>query len=80
MHYSLQELLQTPRGVATVVLECVSYAAMLPFMYIEVRTINEYRADWLNAWNALDVVSYTLQVGDASSIESCLQNHLSYLA
>ena len=62
MSFSLRQILETPRGIATVVLEAVSYAAMLPFIYIEVRTMMEYRDDWLNAWNALDVLAYSLQV------------------
>ena len=59
---SLDGVVHTPRGIATVVLECVSYAAMLPFLYMEYRTIVEYWDDWLNAWNAIDVLVYSLQV------------------
>lgn len=62
MHMSLDGVVHTPRGIATVVLECVSYAAMLPFLYMEYRTIVEYWDDWLNAWNAIDVLVYSLQV------------------
>lgn len=62
MHMSLKEIVHTKRGIAIVVLEIVSYIAMLPFVFIEYRTIEEYWEDWLNAWNALDVVAYLLQV------------------
>lgn len=62
MRATTGELLHTPRGVATIVLEGVAYAAMLPFMYIELRSIQEYRKDWLNAWNVLDVLAYITQV------------------
>ena len=62
MHLSLAEVVQTPRGIATIVLECISYTAMLPFIYMEYRTILEYWEDWLNAWNAIDVLVYSLQV------------------
>ena len=61
MHMSLKQILETPRGIATVVLECVSFAAMLPFVYIEIRTVQEYWDDWLNAWNFLDVAAYAFQ-------------------
>ena len=61
MHMSLKQILETPRGIATVVLECVSFAAMLPFIYIEIRTVQEYWDDWLNAWNFLDVAAYAFQ-------------------
>ena len=59
---SLSAVAHTPRGIATIVLECVSYTAMLPFLYMEYRTIMEYWDDWLNAWNAIDVLVYSLQV------------------
>lgn len=69
MNFSLKQILETPRGIATVVLECISYAAMLPFIYIEVRTVMEYWDDWLNAWNALDVLAYSFQVRNCFKVK-----------
>jgi len=42
MNMSLKQIMLEPSGIATVVLECISYVAMLPFIYIEVRTVQEY--------------------------------------
>ena len=67
MTMSLKQVLQSPRGIATVVFEVVSYAAMLPFIYVEVRTVQEYWDDWLNAWNAIDVLAYSFQVNRLTS-------------
>ena len=69
---SLSEVAHTPRGIATIVLECVSYAAMMPFLYMEYRTIVEYWDDWLNAWNAIDVLVYSLQVRSFNVQNLCL--------
>lgn len=73
MKATTRQLAGTARGIITIVLECISFAAMLPFMYIEIRSIEEYREDWLNAWNILDVIAYITQVTDAlqSSHKSC---------
>lgn len=65
MTMSLGQLLHSPRGIVTVVLECVSYLGMLPFIYMECRTIQEYWDDWLNAWNAIDVLVYLFQVSSS---------------
>lgn len=51
---SLAELVREPHGIATVVFEIISTAAMLPFIYIEVCTIHEYGfMGWLDFWCAL---------------------------
>ena len=62
MGASTRELAGSSRGIATIVLEVLSYIAMLPFIYIELRSIEEYREDWFNAWNILDVIAYANQV------------------
>ena len=61
MSASLKQLVSSPSGIATVVVECISFAAMLPFIYIEIRSIQEYGSDWLNSWNVLDVIAYANQ-------------------
>lgn len=72
MGASTRELASSSRGIATIVLEVVSYAAMLPFIYIELRSIEEYRDDWLNAWNILDVIAYANQVPNTISSDGML--------
>ena len=62
MNASLKQLVRSPSGIATVVVESVSFAAMLPFVYIEVQSIREYGSDWLSSWNVLDVIAYANQV------------------
>lgn len=61
MRASTKQLVGTPRGIVTIVVECLSYVAMLPFLYIEAHSIEEYREDWLNAWNVLDIITYLNQ-------------------
>ena len=51
------------RAVSTIALLVVSTIGMLPFTYIEVCTVVEYGPWlWLNAWNVMDVLTYTAQV------------------
>ena len=61
MDASLEQLVSSPSGIATVVVECISFAAMLPFIYIEIRSIEEYGSDWFSSWNVLDVIAYANQ-------------------
>lgn len=60
---SLAQLLVTPRGIITVVCECLALAAMLPFVVIELGSLQAYAGGWLSLWNALDVLTYSLQAG-----------------
>jgi hypothetical protein len=59
---SLPQLLATPSGIVTVVCECLALVAMLPFVVIEFGSLQAYARGWLSLWNALDVVTYSLQV------------------
>ncbi|KAF8067423.1 hypothetical protein HT031_002471 [Scenedesmus sp. PABB004] len=59
---SLPELLATPSGIATVACEAVSLAAMVPFVVIELGSLSAYLGGWMTLWNALDVITYALQV------------------
>lgn len=59
---SLPELLGTARGIATLVAEAVSLAAMAPFIVIEMGSMQAYAGGWLSLWNLLDVLTYSLQV------------------
>jgi hypothetical protein len=59
---SLPQLLTTPSGIVTVVCECLALAAMLPFVIIELGSLQAYAGGWLSLWNALDVLTYSLQV------------------
>lgn len=60
---SLPELLTVPSGIVTVVCECLAVAAMLPFVVIELGSMQAYAGGWLSLWNGLDVLTYSLQVG-----------------
>lgn len=59
---TLPELLGTARGIATLVAEAVSLAAMAPFIIIEMGSMQAYAGGWLSLWNLLDVLTYSLQV------------------
>lgn len=59
---SLPELLQTWRGIATLVAEVLSLACMTPFVVIELGSLQAYAGGWLSLWNLLDVLTYSLQV------------------
>lgn len=63
---SLQELLQTPTGIITVVAEILALVAMTPFVVIELGSLQAYAGGWLSLWNALDVLTYSLQVSHCS--------------
>jgi hypothetical protein len=58
----LPQLLSTGRGIATVVAEGLSLAAMAPFIVIELGSLQAYAGGWLSLWNLLDVLTYGLQV------------------
>lgn len=62
---SLPELLATPWGIVTVVSELAALVAMLPFVLIEIGSLQAYAGNWLGMWNALDVLTYSLQVRSA---------------
>jgi hypothetical protein len=59
---SLPQLLTTGTGIATLVAEVVSLAAMTPFLVIELGSLQAYAGGWLSLWNLLDVLTYSLQV------------------
>jgi hypothetical protein len=59
---SLPQLLQTWRGIATLVAEVLALASMTPFVIIELGSLQAYAGGWLSLWNLLDVVTYSLQV------------------
>ncbi len=66
---SLAHLVREPHGIATVVFEVISTLAMLPFIYIEVRTIREYGWwGWLDFWYVL----YCLYPSPCFSLHPCL--------
>jgi hypothetical protein len=69
---SLAQLLTTPSGIVTVVCECLALAAMLPFVVIELGSLQAYAGGWLSLWNALDVLTYSLQVTSLFLIICCL--------
>ncbi|KAI8468859.1 MAG: hypothetical protein J3K34DRAFT_425772 [Monoraphidium minutum] len=59
---SLVELLETSRGATTVALQVAALAAMLPFLYQEVRLVLAYGVwRWAGVWNILDSAAYALQ-------------------
>jgi hypothetical protein len=62
---SLAQLLTTPSGIVTVVCESLALAAMLPFVVIELGSLQAYAGGWLSLWNALDVLTYSLQVNSS---------------
>ncbi|KAF6258227.1 hypothetical protein COO60DRAFT_1693077 [Scenedesmus sp. NREL 46B-D3] len=57
------QLLTTATGIVTVVCECLALVAMLPFVVIEFGSMQAYARGWLSLWNALDVITYALQIG-----------------
>ncbi len=60
---SLPELLQSTRGIGTVIAECIALFGMAPFLWIEACTLKEYGiAGWASVWNVMDVVMYINQV------------------
>lgn len=60
---SLEEILKTPRGLTAVAMEGISLIAMLPFLYIEGRTVWAYGLwQWATLWNIIDIATYGLQV------------------
>lgn len=62
---SLQELMTVPTGAVTVVCEILALVAMTPFVIIELRSIQAYAGGWLSLFNALDVITYSLQIAIA---------------
>lgn len=63
LELSLGKLLQTRRGVATVVSEFIAVAAMTPFLMLEQGTFRAYGwRGWLNVWNGIDILTYGLQI------------------
>lgn len=59
---SLADVAATVRGQATIALEIIALAAMLPFLYIEAATIVEYGKSWLVTQNIIDALTYINQV------------------
>lgn len=60
---SLGQLLETPRGTATVALQLAALGAMIPFLYQELRLVAAYGVwRWAGIWNMLDSAAYLLQV------------------
>ena len=61
---SLKELLQTPRGRLELAAHALAIVGMTPFLLLEMGTIPAYGIfGWLDAWNVLDICTYTIQVG-----------------
>ena len=60
---TLSQLVETKRGVITVVSEALALLGMTPFIYIEICTVLEYGPKrWLSIWNLMDLATYFLQV------------------
>ncbi len=62
---SLADVAATVRGQATIALEIIALAAMLPFIYIEAATIVEYGKSWIVTQNIIDALTYINQVRNA---------------
>jgi hypothetical protein len=59
---SLSQLVASSSGRMTIALELVASICMLPFLAIEIGTIQAYGwAGWFSIWNALDTVTYVFQ-------------------
>eukprot|EP00884_Botryococcus_braunii_P013792 jgi/Botrbrau1/22413/Bobra.0091s0018.1 len=59
---SLPDIAHTGRGILGLALLSVSTLAMVPFLYIEVASYNDFGAAWFTFQNLLDVITYTLQI------------------
>jgi hypothetical protein len=74
---TLPQLLDTPTGVLTVVLDGLALLGMLPFIWIELCTITSYGLwQWATIWNLMDVSAYALQVGWKGSMHQGRQKRL----
>ena len=62
VHASLEDIARAPAGQATIALEVVAGAAMLPFLYIEVASAIEYGRSWFDIQNLIDACTYVNQV------------------
>ncbi|CAL8463282.1 g2816 [Coccomyxa elongata] len=71
---SLADVAATVRGQATIALEIIALAAMLPFLYIEAATIVEYGKSWLVTQNIIDALTYINQV--AITVMHLTRRHL----
>ncbi|GAB4819760.1 hypothetical protein N2152v2_006806 [Parachlorella kessleri] len=59
---SLKELLRTPRGKLELAAHALALVGMTPFLLLEMGTIPAYGIfGWLDAWNVLDICTYTIQ-------------------
>ena len=61
VHASLADVALKPAGQATIALEVVALAAMLPFLYIEVASAIEYGRSWFDIQNLIDACTYINQ-------------------
>ncbi len=61
MHASLADIALVPAGQATIALEVIAMAAMLPFLYIEVASAAEYGRSWFDIQNLIDACTYINQ-------------------
>lgn len=49
-------------GKTKVILNLFSLIFMAPFLLIEANTMLDYKFNWFTMWNALDIVTYTIQL------------------
>ena len=61
MHASLGDIALDPAGQATIALEAIAMATMLPFLYIEVASAIEYGRSWFTIQNVIDACTYINQ-------------------
>ena len=61
VHASLADIALVPAGQATIALEVIAMAAMLPFLYIEVASAAEYGRSWFDIQNLIDACTYINQ-------------------
>jgi hypothetical protein len=68
LSHSLRQLLASRRGRITVAAELLALVGMAPFLLLEGGTMFAYGpAQWLDAWNALDLFTYAAQVWPAAA-------------
>lgn len=58
----LVQLLDTPRGMLSLLCNVLCLCALVPFMYMDYCTVVVYGRGWYNIVNVMDIASYVLQV------------------